>query len=138
MAEMNLRSLKTHLGMDVLRGRSVDVVRKEALMNALLYNLIRLLMWEAAQATGKDVRRLSFTGTLHRLRSLGRGLLAVAAWGDDEEARMAALLAWIAGDVVPHRPGRVEPRRRKRRPKNYRSLTKPRAHYHRHGDTACR
>lgn len=138
MAEMNLASLKTHLGMDVLRGRSVDVVRKEMLMHVLLYNLIRLLMWEAAQAAGRDVRRLSFTGTLHRLQSLGRGVLSAAAWGDDQEARTTALLTWISRDLVPHRPGRVEPRRRKRRPKNYSYLTKPRAQYRRHGDAACR
>jgi hypothetical protein len=138
MAELNLRSLKTHLGMDELRGKSVDVVRKEVLMHVLLYNLIRVLMWEAAQATGKAVRRLSFAGTLHRLQSLGRPLLGVSEWGDGEEDRMAALLAWIAGDKVPHRPGRTEPRRVKRRPKNYSRLTKPRAHYRKHGDTACR
>lgn len=138
MAEMNLDSLKTHLGMDELRGRSVDVVRKEVLMHTLLYNLIRVLMWEAAQTAGKDVRRLSFTGTLHRLRSLGRPLLGRAARGGDDEARMAALLAWIAGDVVPERPGRVEPSRVKRRPKNYSRLVKPRSHYHRRSEDLCR
>ncbi len=51
---------------------------------------------------------------------------------------MAALLAWIAGDLVPDRPGRSEPRRVKRRPKNYSKLTKPRAYYRKHGDLAGR
>jgi hypothetical protein len=124
--------------MEVLRGRSVDAVRKEVLMHALLYNLIRVLMWEAAQASGKDPRRLSFTGTLHRLQSMGRSLLDGAALGGDDRARLAALLAWIAADVVPHRPGRFEPRGVKRRPKNYSRLTMPRAHYHKHGDNLCR
>jgi hypothetical protein len=138
MAELNLRSLKTVLGMDVLRGRSVGVVRKEVLMHALLYNLIRVLMWEAAMATEEYPRRLSFTGTLHRLRSLGRRLLDGAGWRCEAPGQMATLLAWIAADVAPDRPGRSEPRRRKRRPKNYSLLTKPRAHYRRHGDAACR
>lgn len=138
MAELNLRSMKTHLKMEVLRGKSVDVVRKEVLMHALLYNLIRVLMWEAAKAAEKDPRRLSFTGTLHRLQSIGRRLLDGAAWGDDDRGRMAALLGWIAADVVPDRPGRFEPRRVKRRPKNYSRLTMPRAHYHKHGDNLCR
>jgi hypothetical protein len=138
MAELNLRSLKTHLKMDVLRGRSVDVVRKEALVHVLLYNLIRVLIWEAALATGRNPRRLSFTGTLHRLQSVGRRLLADATLGGDDPTRRAALLAWIAGDIVPHRPGRVEPRRVKRRPKNYSRLTRPRTHYRKHGDPTCR
>jgi hypothetical protein len=124
--------------MDVLRGRSVEVVRKELLIQAPLYNLIRLLMWEAAQAAGKEVRRLSFTGTPHRLRSLGRGLLGAAAWGEHDEARVASMLAWTSKNGVPQRPRRVEPRRRKSRPKNSSDLTKPRAHYRRLGDAACR
>lgn len=107
-------------------------------MHALPYDLIRVLKWEAAQATGRDVRRLSFTRMLHRLQSLERPLLGGAAWGGDDEARMAALLAWIAGDVVPDRPGRFEPRRVKRRSRNDSRLTKPRAHYRRHGDNSCR
>jgi hypothetical protein len=138
MAELNLRSMKTHLQMEVLRGKSVDVVRKEVLMHALLYNLIRVLMWEAAKTSGKDARRLSFTGTLHRLQSMGRPLLNGVAWDNDDRGRMAMLLAWIAGDVVPDRPGRSEPRRVKRRPKNYSRLTMPRSHYHKHGDDFCR
>ena len=138
MAELNLRSLKTHLKMEVLRGKSVDVVRKEVMMHALLYNLIRVLMWEAAKASGKDPRRLSFTGTLHRLQSMGRSLLDDAVRGEDDQAKLAALLACIATDVVPDRPGRFEPRRVKRRPKNYSRLVMPRSHYRKHGDDSCR
>ena len=111
MAELNLRSLKTVLGMETLRGRSVDVVRKEVLVHALLYNLIRLLMWEAARSAGKRPRRMSFAGTLHRLQTMGRSLLlGRAGRADGDCGRLAALLAWIAKDVVPDRPGRFEPR----------------------------
>ena len=68
-AELNLRNLKTALGMDILHGQSPDVVRKEVAMHLLAYNLIRLLMWQAAERHGCTLHRLSFTGTLHRLRA---------------------------------------------------------------------
>jgi hypothetical protein len=137
MVELNLRSMKTTLKMEVLRGESVDIVRKEVFMHALLYNLIRVLMWEAARDSGRDVRRLSFAGTLHRLQRFAAVLLRSTCPADDERL-LAVLLAWISGDKVPYRPGRMEPRRVKRRPKNYSRLTKPRAVYRKKGDTACR
>jgi len=74
MVELNLRSMKTALGMEILRGKSVDVVRKDVLMHCLLYNFIRLFMLEAATASGRDLRRLSFAGTLQRLRSIAAKL----------------------------------------------------------------
>ncbi len=42
--EVNLRDLKITLGMDVLKGHSVDVVTKEVLVFVLIYNLVRLVM----------------------------------------------------------------------------------------------
>ncbi len=130
--ELNLRSLKTHLGMDILRGKSEDVVRKEIALHLLAYNLIRLLMWRAAREHDRDLHRLSFTGTLHRVRQTADSLL-LAPKADDAE-RIAYMLSWIASDLVPHRPDRTEPRRRKRRPKEYSLLIKPRDWYRKHGD----
>lgn len=125
-AELNFRSLKTHMGMEVLRGHRADVVYKEILMHLIAYNLIRLLMWEAARRHGRDLHRLSFTGTLHRLRSvLPRCILPCRM------SIMHELLKWIAGDIIPDRPDRIEPRRVKRRPKTYSRLTKPRNYYKR-------
>ncbi len=118
-AELNLRNLKIDLGMDILRGKTPDVVAKEILMHALVYNVIRLLMWQAARDHGRDLHRLSFTGTLHRMRHALPALLlrrqsAVLAGMLDQ------LLVWIAEDRLPHRPDRFEPRRVKRRPKQFR------------------
>jgi hypothetical protein len=130
--ELRLRELKTHMGMERLRGKSPDVVRKEILMHLLAYNLVRLVMWEAARAAGKPLHRLSFTGTLHRLQEAWpRMLLGAAAPG---AALLGWLLRWIAQDVVPWRPDRFEPRRVKRRPIQYSRLVKPRRWYHQHGD----
>jgi hypothetical protein len=135
--ELNLRSLKEGLGMGVLRGQSPDVVRKEIVMHLLAYNLIRLLMWHAAAEHGRNLHRLSFAGTLHRLRATLPLLLQHRA-PQNLLRLIADLLLWIASDRVPHRPDRVEPRRRKRRPKNYSLLTKPRRWYHLHGDANAR
>jgi hypothetical protein len=133
MAELSIRSIKTHLGMDVLRGQSVDVVTKEIVMHLVVYNLIRLLMWHAAREHGRDLHRLSFTGTLHRLRDLLPWMLRAS--GRPEALRLTAeLLKWIAADELPNRPNRLEPRRRKRRPKPYSLLQRPRSHYRRHAD----
>ena len=136
-AELNLRSLKTHLGMDILRGQSLDVVSKEIAMHLLAYNLIRLLMWEAAREHDQDLHDLSFTGTLHRLRA-ALPLMMVITSQDRRRTLMANLLYWIAQDRLPRRPDRIEPRRVKRRPKQYSLLRKPRRDYRKHGDPDAR
>lgn len=137
MAELNLRSLKSALGMEVLRGRKPDIVRKEITMHLLAYNLIRLLMWHAACEHGRDLHRMSFTGTLHRLRSA----LPLLLFQQELVGRMTLmqnLLQWIAEDTVPFRPDRNEPRRKKRRPKQYSLLVQPRSWYRNHTDKGAR
>jgi hypothetical protein len=137
LAELNLRSIKIQLGMDILRGQSVDVVTKEIVMHLVAYNLIRLLMWHAAAEHGRDLHRLSFAGTLHRLRDVF--CLMLHAPTRAKELQLARqLLQWIADDLVPARPNRLEPRRKKRRPREYSLLLKPRSHYRRHGDPGAR
>jgi len=125
MVELRLRDLKTTLGMDVLRGKSADIVRKEIVMHLLAYNLIRTLMWQAAEAHGVDLGRLSFAGTVARLNAVAPYLFL---FDGDTRARTlyALLLEWIAHDRLPDRPNRVEPRVLKRRPKQYSRMTKPR------------
>jgi len=127
-AELNLRSLKISLRMEVLRGESEDVVRKEIAVHLLVYNLIRLLMWHAAVQHGRDLHRLSFAGTLHRIRAVLPFISSITG-----SATLRNLLAYliesIASDQVPHRPDRVEPRRIKRRPKPYDLLNRPRREY---------
>lgn len=127
-AELNLRSLKTSLKMEVLRGESPDVVRKEIAVHLLVYNLIRLLMWHAALQHGRDLHRLSFTGTLHRLRAV-IPFIGLTGGGGALSKLLAYLMESIADDIVPHRPDRVEPRRLKRRMKPYDLLTRPRHQY---------
>jgi hypothetical protein len=123
--ELRLRDVKTTLHMDVLRGKSADVVRKEIVMHFLAYNLIRALMWQAAAEHGRPLHRLSFAGTMQRFDVVAPYLWLFA---DTPKAALLyqLLLSWIACDRVPHRPGRLEPRALKRRPKPYKLLNRPR------------
>jgi hypothetical protein len=123
--ELRLRDIKTTLGMDVLRGKSANVVRKEIVMHFLAYNLIRALMWQAATEHGRPLHRLSFAGTMQRFDVVGP-YLCLFAGTPNAPTLYQLLLSWIAHDPVPHRPNRLEPRTLKRRPKPYHLMTRPR------------
>lgn len=126
--EMRFDDLKTTLGMELLRGRTPAIAEREVALHRIGYNLIRLLMQRAAAsagAGGPSVHRLSLKGTLDRLRQYGPGLLERAGRAACRRV-LGDLLDAIARDVVPARPGRQEPRQRKRRPKPYPLLTRPR------------
>lgn len=124
-AELDLRCLKTVLQMDVLRGNSPDIVRKEIWAHLLAYNLIRIVMAQAALAQGLNPRSISFKATIQMLSAFGP--LLANARGDKLLGVHAQLLRALATHVVGDRPNRYEPRARKRRPKPYSFLTQPRA-----------
>jgi hypothetical protein len=107
--EGHLKSLKRTMKMEVLRCTTVVGVSKELLMFASVYNLIRLVMLEASRRQGVTVDRISFVDALRWLK----------------EARPGAALPKLV--VNPDRAGRMEPRVRKRRPKEYPLMKKPRS-----------
>ena len=119
-AELDFASLKTTLGMDVLRCRSADMVLKEIWVHLLAYNLIRVVMAEAAASASRQPRELSFKHTL-QLWSAWQALDQRL-----DESRTAAMLKLVAGRRVGNRPGRSEPRVTKRRPKPHRLMLRPR------------
>ena len=123
-AELDLRSLKVTLGMDVLRCLSPVMVRKEVWAHLLAYNLIRALMGRAAEDLGCLPREISFKGTLQAMTAFAERLL------DAADRRVGELFDWLLLAIGAHqvgdRPNRVEPRARKRRPKHYPFLNQPR------------
>ncbi|OWK34405.1 Mobile element protein [Fimbriiglobus ruber] len=124
-AELNLRSLKTVMQMDHLRCEEPDRVRNEFFMHLLAYNLIRQVMAVAAAKAGREPWAVSFTGTLqtrNRFLPLLHGGISTDVWCE-------ALLDAIAAHEVGNRPDRNEPRVRKRRPKQYPLMTRPRNDY---------
>jgi hypothetical protein len=124
-AELNLRSLKTVMQMDVLRCKTPDMIRKEIWAHLLAYNLIRKVMCQAAQHFELKPWTISFKGALQTLNAFALPLLTCAR-GRLAETIEEMLLA-IARHAVGNRPNRVEPRRVKRRPKPHKLLNKPRA-----------
>ncbi len=123
-AELDIRSLKQTLKMDVLRCKTPEMVRKEIWAHLLVANLIRGVMAEAARRHGVIPRELSFQGARQTMEGF-RGELSHARPADAEVLRGVAWKA-IASHRVGDRPDRVEPRVRKRRPKNYPLLHTPR------------
>lgn len=119
-AELDLRSVKVTLGMDVLRGHSPAMVRKELWAHLLAYNLIRTAMAQVAESAGRNPRELSVAGTVQALAAFAEVL--------DTAAGYASFVRVVLAYRVGNRPDRVEPRARKRRPKPYPPLTTPRTH----------
>jgi hypothetical protein len=107
--EVNLRHLKQTLQMDILRCETWRGVWKELLVFVIVYNLVRRVMVEASRQQRVEPERISFADALRWLR----------------EARPGEAIPRLT--VNRQRRGRVEPRVKKRRAKQYDLLTKPRA-----------
>jgi hypothetical protein len=123
-AELDIRSIKQTLKMDVLRCKTPEMVRKEVFAHLLAYNLVRGVMAEAASRHGVKPRRLSFQGARQVLAGFRGELARAPSWR--AEALRAEVLLSIAGERVGDRPDRYEPRARKRREKMYPRLQVPR------------
>jgi Transposase DDE domain len=107
--ETHLRELKQTMRMDVLKCKTVDGITKELTVYALVYNLVRVVMQEAARRQGVAVERISFVDALR--------WLSTATPGEPFPDLM----------VNPLRLYRAEPRSIKRRPKQYPWMSSPRA-----------
>jgi hypothetical protein len=122
--ELDFRSIKGVLQMDVLRCKTPEMVRKEIWMHLLAYNLIRGVMVRAAEVHEKQPRLMSFKGTLQTMTAF-QDALRYASPGEREHL-IAEILKAIASHRVGNRFGRAEPRANKRRPKPQKFLTEPR------------
>jgi Transposase DDE domain len=123
--EVDIRSIKSTLKMDVLRCKTPEMVEKEIWAHVLAYNLLRAVMAVAAAAAGIQPREVSFKGAKQAVTAFAPKI--DAARPEDRPALVDALLTVVAYHRVGDRPGRWEPRARKRRPKPGSRLTQPRA-----------
>jgi hypothetical protein len=124
LVELDIRAIKCTLGMDVLRCKSPAMVHREIWSCLLTYNLIRKAIMEAACHEKLGPRQLSFTAAMQKIAASYQTLLL-----EDESTASQMIeyhLAHLARHKVGNRPGRVEPRAVKRRPKPHPLLTKPR------------
>ena len=123
-AELDIRSIKQLMRMDVLRCKTPGMVVKEVWAHLLAYNLVRGVMAEAGRRHGVAPRRLSFQGARQTLEAF-RGE-SVRSGGCSAEGLAEVALRAIAYHRVGDRPDRVEPRVVKRRPKAYPRMHVPR------------
>ena len=123
--ELDIRSVKQTLKMDILSCKTPEMARKEVWVHLLAYNLVRKLMAEAAWASHTTPRRLSFAGAVQTWNAFRWVLLF--SEGQRRSDLVRAVLLAIGTHAVGDRPGRWEPRKVKRRPKGYARMTRPRA-----------
>jgi len=125
--ELDLRSIKSTMQMDVLRCKTPELVRKEVWTHILVYNLIRTIMAQAASRHDVEPRTISFKGSLQTLEAFQ----PLIDFQGDRSAGFRRrlyhqLLDAIASHRVADRPDRYEPRKRKRNPRKADMMTTPR------------
>ncbi len=125
--ELDFRAIKHSMQMDVLRAKTPSMVRKEIWAHLLAYNLLRGTMTEAAKRQAIRPRQLSLKGAMQAVESFTAPMMAI----DGSEAIYDAFLATVSAHRVGNRPGRTEPRYKKRRPAWQIYMTIPRSKSHR-------
>ena len=125
--ELDLRSIKITLQMDILRCKTPELVRQEIWTHILAYNLIRTIMAQAAVMYEISPRSISFKATLQTLEAFQPMIACQEYRGTSHREELYRhLLEAIVQHRVADRPDRFEPRKKKRRPKGYARLMKPR------------
>ena len=125
--ELDIRSIKTTMQMDVVRCKTPELVHKEIWTHLLAYNLIRTVMAQAANKHRIEPRTISFKGTMQTLETFQP---LIAFTGRDRKSREVLyqdLLNAVVMHRVADRPDRFEPRKKKRRRMPYDLLSQPRA-----------
>jgi DDE family transposase len=126
-AELDLRSLKQTMQMDILRCKTPELVRKEIWTHVLAYNLIRTIVAQAANKHHMKPRTISFKGAIQTLEAFQP---LIATLGDCSSMHRRSLYDQLLDAIAVHRvadrPDRFEPRQRKRRQKKYDRMMKPR------------
>jgi hypothetical protein len=125
--ELDLRSIKHSMQMDVLRCKTPEMVHKEIWCHLLAWNLLRGVMVESAKRNDVLPRQLSVKGTMQAVESFTPAMMAI----DGNEAIYNAMLTTVSAHRVANRPGRQEPRFKKRRPCWDSYMTKPRSKFKR-------
>src|SRR5262249_49452172 len=123
--EVDIRSIKSPMKMDILRCKTPAMVQKEIWVHLLAYNLLRTVMAVAASESKVGPRQISFKGGKQAPTAVAPKLEGAAR--PEERARLVgAMLKAVGCHRVGNRPGRWEPRARKRRPKPSKRLNQPR------------
>jgi hypothetical protein len=123
IVELRLKDIKTTMGMDILKAKTPRQVEKEIAMFTIAYNLIRGIMLDAARHCSKEIDRISFSDTLNQLK---QWMTLFAKTTSGFRTLLFDFYQCICQKTITKRPGRNEPRVKKRRAKNFHLMTKPR------------
>ena len=123
-AEINLKHIKTTLGMDVLSCKTPEMIRKEIYTYLLAYNLLRTIMYQSGVVVDLDPIRFSLQTTRQHLNNFIPQLINKTKVKGQKIYK--TMLETIADSYQEKRVGRVEPRVKKRRPKAYPLMQEPR------------
>ncbi len=118
--ELDLRNIKTTMGMETFSCKSLDMVEKEMWVYFLAYNLIRLIMVQAASLGDILPRQISFKHSFQIWKAY-RQQLTMSGINS-----LKILCVLIIENTVGHRPGRIEPKAIKRRSKSFSLLMETR------------
>ena len=121
--EINIKSIKDIMGMNILSCKTPEMVRKEIGIHFLAYNIIRIIMAEACSKYGSNPNCVSFKGTIQLLNACMPYFIQGQISND---VLYDFMLRSLVKNKVGNRPGRCEPRVVKRRSKPFRTLKKPR------------
>lgn len=123
--EVNFKHLKTTLKLEMIAAKTPEMVQKEICIHLLAYNLLRTLMWQAAQAAQVPPLRISLQATRQQFNQF-RPILAQTT-PQKRRPLYTTLLELVSHQLVPLRPNRKEPRVVKRRPKPFPKMQQPRS-----------
>lgn len=122
--ELDLRTIKTNMGMEMLRCKTSDMVEKEIAIHFLAYNLVRANLARAAKLYGKIPRQLSFKSAVQLLTQASAKLIDLSTKALNSFSQ--ELLKAMASTQISHQKRKNQPRAIKRRPKPFPLLMTPR------------
>lgn len=123
--EVNFKHLKTTLQMEMIPAKTPDMLQKDIWVHLLAYNLLRTLMWQAAQQHQLSPLRISLQGTRQQFNQFRPHL--PQAKTQQRHWLYSALLTMMTDQLLPLRPNRKEPRVTKPRPKPFPRMQQPRS-----------
>lgn len=122
--ELDFLAIKTHMGMEMLRCKTPEMVQKEIAVHLLAYNIIRGNLAQAAVMHNKIPRQLSFRSTVQLVCQASKQMVVLT--GQQLNHALLSLLKAMASTVIGLQKRKNQPRAIKRRPKPFPLLTVPR------------
>lgn len=112
--ELDIRSIKSEMGMEILRCQTAEMIRKEIWAHFLTYNLIRAVIMDAARLHQMPPRQVSFKAALQLVFALRQEMAQVS---NSKWLKLyLKILLSLKTQTIGKRPNRYEPRLKKRRP----------------------